>query len=83
MTPKAMGWVTGIVVYVLTWWLVLFAILPLWVTPSDASEPHYATGAPKQPYLWRKVGLTSALAAVVWVVIYILVREPWISFRGG
>ena len=30
-----MGWLTGIVVYILTWWVVLFAILPLWVTPPS------------------------------------------------
>ena len=34
-----MGWVTGIVVYILTWWVVLFAILPLWVTPRSPDEP--------------------------------------------
>jgi predicted secreted protein len=78
-----MGWVTGIVVYVLTWWVVLFAILPLWVTPRSPDEPGYGTGAPRQPHMWRKVALTSAVAAVVWVGIYILVKEPWISFRGG
>lgn len=78
-----MGWVTGIVVYILTWWVVLFAILPLWVTPSDPSDPQYATGAPKQPQMWLKASVTSAVAAVVWVGIYILVKEPWISFRGG
>jgi len=33
-----MGWVTGIVVYVLVWWVTLFAILPLWVTPSEPGE---------------------------------------------
>jgi len=27
-----MGWVTGIVVYFLVWWVTLFAVLPLWVT---------------------------------------------------
>jgi predicted secreted protein len=78
-----MGWVTGIVVYILTWWVVLFAILPLWVTPRDTDDPYYGTGAPKQTYLWRKLGLTSAIAVVCWVGIYILVVEPWISFRGG
>jgi hypothetical protein len=31
----------------------------------------------------RKVALTSAIAAVLWVGIYILVIEPWITFRGG
>jgi predicted secreted protein len=78
-----MGWVTGIVVYILTWWVVLFAILPLWVTPSDPSDPHYATGAPKRPRMWLKAGVTSLVAAVVWAGIYVLVKEPWISFRGG
>ena len=33
-----MGWVTGIVVYVLVWWVTLFAILPLWVTPVRAGR---------------------------------------------
>jgi predicted secreted protein len=78
-----MGWVTGIVVYILTWWVVLFAILPLWVTPSDPADPQYPTGAPKQPRMWFKAAVTSAVAAVVWIGIYILVKEPWISFRGG
>jgi predicted secreted protein len=78
-----MGWVTGIVVYVLTWWVVLFAILPLWVTPRDPDDPYAGTGAPVQPRMWLKAAVTSAVAAVVWVGIYVLVKEPWISFRGG
>jgi len=78
-----MGWVTGIVVYVLTWWVVLFAILPLWVTPTAPEDTGFGTGAPKRPHLGRKAAVTSLVAAVVWVGIYILVKEPWISFRGG
>jgi predicted secreted protein len=78
-----LGWVTGIVVYVLTWWIVLFMTLPLWVKPTQPEDTGYGTGAPKQPYLWYKVALTSTIAAVIWGVIYILVIEPWISFRGG
>jgi predicted secreted protein len=78
-----MGWITGIVVYILIWWVALFAILPLWVTPTDPGDTGYGTGAPKQSHLWLKVGLTSAVAAVLWIGIYILVKEPWFSFRGG
>jgi predicted secreted protein len=78
-----MGWVTGIVVYILTWWVTLFMILPLWVKPSDPGDEHYGTGAPKQSRMWLKTAVTSAVAAVLWVGIYILVKEPWISFRGG
>jgi len=77
-----MGWVTGVVVYVLTWWMVLFAILPLRVTPTDPGETGYGTGAPKRPHLRWKIALTSAIAAVIWLGVYALVRSPWLSFRG-
>jgi predicted secreted protein len=77
-----MGWVTGAVVYVLTWWLVLFAILPLRVTPTDPGETGYGTGAPKQPHLWWKIAVTSGIAAVIWLGVYALVKSPWLSFRG-
>ncbi len=78
-----MGWVTGIVVYVLVWWVTLFAILPLWVTPSEPDDPGHAAGAPQRPLLGRKLALTSAIAAVIWLAIYIVVKEPWFSFRGS
>jgi len=78
-----MGWVTGIVVYILTWWVVLFAILPLWVKPTEPDDTAHGIGAPQHPHMWRKVALTAGIAAVLWVGIYILVKEPWFSFRGG
>ena len=78
-----MGWVTGGVVYILTWWVVLFITLPLGVKPTEPGETGYGTGAPKQPHLWFKVALTSGLAAVLWLGIYVLVKEPWFSFREG
>ena len=76
-----MSWLTGIVVYVLVWWLTLFAVLPLWVTPSDPDDPGHAAGAPKNPFLPRKLALTTAVAALVWLGIYLAVISPWLSFR--
>jgi predicted secreted protein len=78
-----MGWLTGIVVYILVWWVTLFAVLPLWVTPAEPGEPGHAAGAPQHPFLARKLALTSAVAAVIWLGIYIVVSEPWFSFRGS
>ena len=77
-----MGWLTGIVVYVLVWWVTLFAILPLWVTSAEPGEPGHEAGAPRRPLLLRKLALTSIVAAVIWLGIYIVIREPWFSFRG-
>ena len=78
-----MNWLTGIVVYVLVWWVTLFAILPLWVTPSEPGELGHDAGAPRRPLLGRKLALTSVIAAAIWIGIYIVVREPWFSFRGS
>ena len=78
-----MNWLTDIVVYILVWWVTLFAILPLWVSPSEPGELGHAAGAPRSPLLGRKLALTTALAALIWLGIYIVVSEPWFSFRGS
>jgi predicted secreted protein len=77
-----MNWLTGIVVYILVWWVTLFAILPLWVTPADPEEPGFAAGAPRRPLMLRKIAVTTVVAAVIWLGIYVVVSEPWFSFRG-
>jgi predicted secreted protein len=77
-----MNWLTGIVVYILVWWVTLFAILPLWVTPADPEEPGFAAGAPRRPLMLRKVAVTTVVAAIIWLGIYVVVSEPWFSFRG-
>jgi predicted secreted protein len=78
-----MSWFTGVVVYILVWWVTIFAVLPLWVTPSEPDDPGYAAGAPRQPLLLRKILVTTGVAAVIWVAIYAVVRSPWLSFRGS
>jgi len=77
-----MTWFTGTVVYILVWWVVLFAVLPLWVTPAEPDDPGYAAGAPQRPRLLLKAAVTTGVAGVVWLVIYLVVRSPYLSFRG-
>jgi len=76
-----MGWVTGIVVYVLTWWITLFAVLPLWVIPAEGDDPGHAAGAPQRPRMLLKVAVTTVVSALIWLGIYVLVSSPWFSFR--
>ncbi len=78
-----MNWFTGIILYVLVWWVTLIAILPLWIQPSEPGEIGHAAGAPKHPLLLRKAIVTSLVAAVIWLGIYLVVRSPWLSFRGS
>jgi len=76
-----MTWLTAVVVYILVWWVVLFAILPLWVTPTEPGELGFAAGAPRRPLMVRKLLVTSVVAAVIWLAIYVIVSGPWLSFR--
>jgi predicted secreted protein len=66
---------------VLVWWITLFAVLPLWVTPAEPGDLAHGSGAPKNPYMLRKLVLTTLIAAVIWLGIYLLVTSPWLSFR--
>jgi predicted secreted protein len=76
-----MAWVTGIIVYVLVWWITLFAVLPLWVTPTEPDDPGHAAGAPQRPRMLLKMAITTVVSALIWLAIYLLVKSPWLSFR--
>jgi predicted secreted protein len=79
-----MNWFTAFVLYVLIWWTVLFAVLPLGTTP--VAEPDAKTGwrgAPEKPQLLRKLLLTSLISALIWAIIVGLIESDWLSFRHG
>lgn len=78
-----MTWFTGTVVYILVWWVVLFAVLPLWITPAEPDDPGFAAGAPQRPRLLLKAAVTTGVSAVIWLVIFLIVRSPWLSFHGS
>ena len=76
---------TGFVVYLLVWWTVLFAMLPIGTRPD--AEGDLATGGwrgtPVAANLLRKVIATTLVSAVIWVGIWALVESDWLSFRAG
>jgi predicted secreted protein len=77
-----MNWFTGILVYVIVWWVVLFAVLPWGVRVPDVQDAGHASSAPANPRLWLKAVVTTLVAAVIWLGVYFIVRSDWISFRG-
>ncbi len=76
-----MTWVQGIVAYVVIWWVVIFAVLPFGIRPTDEGDIGHAAGAPANPRLWFKAGVTTAVAAVLWVGLFLLVKSDLLSFR--
>ena len=76
-----MHWASGILVFVVLWWLVIFAVLPWGVRIPDKAEPGHADSAPVRPMLGRKVLATTAITAVLWLIVYLVVQSDWLSFR--
>jgi predicted secreted protein len=67
-----MGPVTGIVLYAIIWFMVLFIILPIRMQTQDEAgqrTPGTPGSAPANPQLKRRFILTSAIATVIWAGI--------------
>ncbi|MDG2522012.1 DUF1467 family protein [Caulobacter segnis] len=73
-----MGPITSIAVFLTIWWTVLFAVLPLGtrshaemgIDLKDGGDP----GAPVNPNLKRKFLTTTLVSAVVFVVLWLVIR---------
>lgn len=76
-----MSWATGLMVYLVIWWTVLFAVLPLGVRRAENPGKGEERGAPERPDLVRKAIITSVVAAVLWLAFYFLHRADVFSFR--
>ncbi|WP_421786720.1 DUF1467 family protein [Hyphobacterium sp.] len=76
------NFITGIAIYLTTWWVVLFTILPLGITgQAESGEVIQGTesGAPIDPGLKRKAWLTTVAAAVIWLILFAVFEFGLIS----
>jgi len=78
-----MGWVTGLAVYGVIWWLVIFMVLPIGAHAIDAEdiEKGHAAGAPKNPRIVLKIAITTVIAGALWGGVYLIMETGLISFR--
>ena len=77
-----MSWVTGITVFMVIWWTVIFAVLPLGVQRIKDPTPGVDRGAPEKPQLLRKAIICTAITAVLWSIWYVVWVFDVIGFRN-
>lgn len=75
-----MSFATGIMLYFIIWWTFLFCTLPLWVR-QDTPKAGQMPGAPENPYIKRKIIVTTIGAALIWGIVYICVDIKLFDFR--
>lgn len=73
--------VSGIVVYILLWWWVLFMVLPFGAKAPDEVETGHASSAPEKPLMMVKLAVTTAISAGLFVVVYLVISSGIFSFR--
>ena len=78
-----MNWATGLMVYLVIWWTILFAVLPLGVKRIENPGRGQGQGAPDQPQLQRKADVAWLGAAVLWVGFYFLHQADFFCLRDA
>ncbi len=77
---------TGIMIFAIIWWLVLFTVLPFGVRTAEEAdvemEPGQATSAPVRPRLLLKAAITTAISGVIYGLIWLVVAFELIDFRA-
>jgi predicted secreted protein len=76
-----MTWTSGVVLFVLIWWMVFFMTLPWGIRRAGGEEQGHDAGAPLRPRLWLKAGITTVIAAVLFAFAWWLVHSNYVSFR--
>ena len=70
-----MGWFTGIVVFLITWWTLLFAVLPFG-HKRDVDGTPMPNSNLKKKFVW-----TTIVTIIVWIIIYLIIDAEIISFQ--
>jgi predicted secreted protein len=78
-----MNWFTGVMAYVIIWWVVLFTVLPWGNRPPETPEAGHATSAPAKPRLLIKFGVTTLVATMIFLMFVWLLQSDLISLRDS
>lgn len=72
---------TGVIVYLMIFWTVLFCVLPWGNTRLDNPEKGHAASAPANPRILKKFIVTGLISIGIWIIVYILIDTKAINFH--
>jgi predicted secreted protein len=76
---------TGIAIFFLIWWIVLFAVLPWGIRSQEEGGevvPGTDPGAPTIPRLLRKLVWTTGVSAVIFAGCYVVYVHRLVTLDG-
>ena len=75
---------TGLaIIYIIIWWIVFFAILPIDVERKkmikiDGEDP----GSPENPKMLKKFIYCTGITTAIFVIIYLLMKFEYLNLRN-
>ena len=76
--------VTGLlIIYIIIWWIVFFAILPIDVNREkpikiDGEDP----GSPENPKMLKKFIYCTGITSIIFIMIYLLIKYEFLNLRN-
>ena len=81
-----MGITGSVIVYVMIWWIVFFAILPVGIKSNKEvfrdSIEGFDPGAPKNPKIGKKFFITTIITSILFLVLYYIVYLGFFNLRN-
>ena len=76
--------ITGLaIIYIIIWWIVFFAILPIDVNRNktvriEGEDP----GSPENPKMFKKFLYCTGITSVIFMIIFILMKYEYLNLRN-
>ena len=78
-----MGITGSIVIFVIIWWIIFFAILPIDVNRQKTSEiKGEDPGSPENPKMLKKFVYCTGITTVIFIIIYLLIKFDYLDLRN-
>ena len=76
--------ITGsLIIYVIIWWIVFFALLPIDVNREKKDNIRgIDAGAPENPKIIKKFAYSTLITSIIFIIIYLLVKYEYLNIRN-
>ena len=76
--------VTGLaIIYIIIWWVVFFAILPIDVERKKLTEiAGEDSGSPENPKMLKKFIYCTGITTILFIIIYLLMKFEYLNLRN-
>ena len=76
--------ITGLaIIYIIIWWIVFFAILPIDVERNKLIKIYGEdAGSPENPKILKKFIYCTLITTILFVIIYLLMKFEYLNLRN-